>query len=290
MWDAWQEQSLTWLKQLHAKKTSSTKRPDTLRIVAAKLEPTRKVVYKKIGDRELHLHVFEPSDALSSDRRPCFVTIHGGGWTGGEPRRMYPFADYYARLGMVGISVEYRLLNPQQGTTVFDCVKDGRSAIRYIRAHAEDLHVDPQKIIVSGASAGGHVAVSTALFEGVDEAGEATDVSCMPNALVLLFPVIDTSTAGYGNAKIGERWQELSPLHHVRSDLPPALVFHGTGDTVTPFAGAQAFHNAMLKAGNDCRLDVHPDGAHGYLMFDHELYLDTLRKTDAFLKSNGLLP
>lgn len=290
MWDAWQEQSLAWLKELHQKTASATKRADPLRDIAAKQEPNRKVVYKKIGDRELQLHVFEPSGLQAEDRRPCFVTIHGGGWAGGEPRRMYPFADYYARLGMVGISVEYRLLSKEQGTTVFDCVKDGRSAIRYIRSHADELNIDPAKIIVSGASAGGHVAASTALFEGVDEASEATDVSCVPNAMVLLFPVIDTSKAGYGNAKIGERWQELSPLHQVRPDLPPTLLFHGTGDTVTPFAGAEGFQIAMQKAGNECQLDVYPDGAHGYLMFDHELYLDTLLKTDAFLKSHGLLP
>ncbi len=203
---------------------------------------------------------------------------------------MYPFAEHFARLGVVGISVEYRLLSQQRGTTVFDCVKDGRSAIRYVRSHADELNIDPEKLIVSGGSAGGHVAVSTALLDGVDEASESTAVSCVPNALVLLFPVIDTSTAGYGNAKIGERWRELSPVLHVRAGLPPTLLFHGTGDTVTPFSGARAFHDAMQKADNDCKLEVHAGGAHGYLMFDYDLYLDTLQKTDDFLRSQGMLP
>jgi acetyl esterase len=107
---------------------------------------------------------------------------------------------------------------------------------------------------------------------------------------VLLFPVIDTSKEGYGQAKIGERWQELSPAHNVRAGLPPTLIFHGTGDTVTPFAGAKTFHEAMLKAGNRCELDVNEGGAHGYLMRDKALFDDTMKKTDAFLKSLGLLP
>ncbi|MBC8356168.1 MAG: alpha/beta hydrolase [Planctomycetes bacterium] len=289
MWDAWQKQSLEWLEQLDQKSARSTKRPDPLRKIAATLEPTRKVVYKKIGERDLHLHIFDPAGLQPKDRRPCFITIHGGGWSGGEPRRMYPFADHYAQLGMVGISLEYRLLSQKRGTTVFDCVKDGRSALRYVRSHAGALGIDPDKIVVSGASAGGHVALATALFDGVDEAGESVNISCVPNAMIPLFPVIDTSEAGYGNAKIGDRWQELSPVDHVRSNLPPTLLFHGTGDTVTPFPGALSFRNAMLKAGNECELDVHPDGKHGYLMFDHDLYLDTLRKTDAFLKAHGLL-
>src|SRR5439155_382516 len=128
--------------------------------------------------------------------------------------------------------------------TVFDCVKDARSAVRYVRAHAGELGIDPQNIIVSGGSAGGHLAVATAIFSGVDEVGEDTSVSPVPNALVLLFPVIDTSKEGYGNAKIGERWKELSPAHNVRSGLPPTIIFHGTGDTTCPFKGAQMFHDA----------------------------------------------
>jgi acetyl esterase/lipase len=161
--------------------------------------------------------------------------------------------------------------------------------MRHLRVHAAELGIDPQKIIVSGGSAGGHLAVSTALFDKVNEEGDDLAVSASPNALVLLFPVIDTSKEGYGQAKIGERWQELSPAHNVRAGLPPTLIFHGTGDTVTPFAGAKAFHEAMLKAGNRSELDVNDGGVHGYLMRDKVLFDDTMKKTDAFLKSLGLL-
>jgi len=206
-----------------------------------------------------------------------------------SPRRQYPFVAHFAKLGMVGICIEYRLVKPKSGVTVFDCVKDGRSAVRYVRSHAAGLGVDPQKLIANGGSAGGHIAAGTALFDGVDEAGEDTSVSCVPNALVLYFPVIDTSKEGYGNAKIGERWQEISPLHHVKPGVPPTIIFHGTGDTVTPFKGAKAFHHAMLKAGNRCELVVNESGKHGYLMFDRALYEETLCKTEAFLKTLGFL-
>ncbi len=270
--------------------SSQTRRLDPVGEIAAQLEPSRRVVYKKASGRELYLHTFEPEGWKPGDQRPCFLVIHGGGWTGSEPRRMYPFADHFARLGMVGISAEYRLRNARRGTTVFDCVEDGRSAVRFVRTNAESLGIDPDKIVVSGGSAGGHVAVGTALFDGVDAEGESSDVSCVPNALVLLFPVIDTSEAGYGKAKIGDRWRELSPAHQVRGEVPPTIVFHGTGDTVTPFAGAEAFQKAMREAGNRCELDVHEGGKHGYLMFDRELYLDTLAKTEQFLASLEMLP
>jgi acetyl esterase/lipase len=161
--------------------------------------------------------------------------------------------------------------------------------VRYVRAHPAELGVDPLKIVVSGGSAGGHLAAAAAIFDSVDEAGEDTSVSSVPNAMVLLFPVIDTSTEGYGNEKIGGRWKELSPAHNVRAGLPPTITFHGTGDTVTPFKGAQMFHDAMLKAGNRSELVVNEGGAHGYLMRTQPLYDECLAKSDAFLISLGML-
>lgn len=261
-----------------------------VRSLAKKLQPTRLVVYKRVGDRELKLHLFLPDDWKPSDRRSCFLTIHGGGWVGGDARRMYAFAAHFAKLGMVAGSVEYRLLKKGNGVTVFDCVKDGRSAVRYVRAHAEELGVDPQRLVVNGASAGGHVAVGAAVFTNINEAGEDLEISAEPNAMIPFFPVIDTSREGYGNAKIGARWQELSPLHNVRSLMPPALIFHGTGDTTTPFTGTKQFHDEMLKAGNLSVLEVNEGGAHGYLMADQAIFEDTLLKMEAFLSRLKFLP
>jgi acetyl esterase/lipase len=253
------------------------------------LTPDRVIVYKKIDGRELELRVFLPDGWKATDRRPCFHILHGGGWSGMDPSRMYPFAsDFAERHGMVGISVQYRLYQPGS-TTVFECVKDARSSVRYVRAHAAELGIDPGRIVVSGGSAGGHLAAATALFDEVEEESDDRSVSCRPDALILLFPVIDTSPEGYGHAKIGERWRELSPVHHVRAGLPPTLLFHGTGDTVTPFAGAKAFHEAMLAAGNRCDFDVNEGGKHGYLMFEEPLYEDTLEKSAAFLASLGFI-
>ncbi len=263
---------------------------DYVATLAAPLKPTKLVVYKKVADRELSLHVFQPEGWKAGDKRGCYITIHGGGWTGMGPERMYPFADHFAKLGLVSFSVDYRLATAKKNTTVFDCVKDVRSAVRYVRAHADELGIDPDKLIVSGGSAGGHLAVATAMFDAMNDGGDDLKVPPTPNALVLLFPVIDTSTEGYGNAKIGERWKELSPAHNVRPGLPPTITFHGTGDTTCPFKGAQIFHDAMLKAGNRSELVVNEGGAHGYLMRTQPLYDECMMKTDAFLRSLKLLP
>ncbi len=252
------------------------------------MKPARRVVYKKVGDLELHLEFFNPAGLKPGDKRACFAAIHGGGWTSGSPGSMYAFTNHCARLGMVAVSVEYRLYKAKTAVTVFECVKDARAALRYLRAHAAELGIDPHKIIANGASAGGHLAAATAMFDGVDHADENLDVSCHPDALVLFSPVIDTSLEGYGNAKIGERWQELSPAHQVHAGLPPTLLFHGTGDATTPFKGAQIFAEAMHKAGNRIELVAPKDAIHTYMFKDAALYAETLKKMDAFFKDMGM--
>ena len=253
------------------------------------IKPTKLVTYKQVGDRELKLHVFLPPGWRAADRRAAFVSIHGGGWTGGDATRMYPVTSHFAARGLVAVSVEYRLIKPGNGVTVFDCVEDGRSAVRYVRSHAAELGIDPAKVVANGASAGGHVAVGAAQFTAINAPADDSRVSAEPNALILFYPVIDTSKEGYGNAKIGARWQELSPVHHVRPGLPPTLVFHGTGDVTTPFQGAQRFLEEMKKAGNHCELDVNQGGVHGYLLFERVLFEDTLAKCEGFLGRLGWL-
>ena len=129
----------------------------------------KEIVYKKIGDVELKLHLYESKS--ENKKRPAIVFFFGGGWTGGSPKQFFPHCEHFASLGMVAISAEYRVKS-RHGTTPFECVKDGKSAIRYVRANAKKLGIDPKKIIAGGGSAGGHVAACTGTIEGHEEKGE----------------------------------------------------------------------------------------------------------------------
>lgn len=266
------------------------KKPDAVDQIAETLSPSQIVVYKEVDDRKLELHVFAAKNAKPGEHRPCVVAIHGGGWAGGEPKRFYPFAAHFTESGMVGISVQYRLMKKDGSVTVFDCVKDVRSAVRYLKAHATELGIDPERMIVSGGSAGGHLAAAVAMFDDINAESDDLSIDPTPAGLILYFPVIDTSAEGYGQAKIGDDWQTLSPLHRVKPGLPPALVLHGTGDTVTPFKGAAAFTQAMKKAGNRCELIPNDGGRHGYLMFDRGLYDRAMADSETFVRSLGWIP
>ena len=254
------------------------------------LAPTRTVPYKTVGKRELHLRLFEPAGHRPSDARPCFLMIHGGGWVAGTPTIMYALAEHFAARGWLCASLEYRLHAPEKGTTAFDGVSDARSAVRYLRTHARELGLDPQRIVAGGRSAGGHLAVMTSLGEKLDDPQDDRQVSCVPDALILYSPVIDTSAEGYGHALLGERWKELSPRNLVRPGVPPTLVLHGKRDTTTPLVGATAFADAMRAAGNTCELVVDERGSHSYMMRTAALFDEAMNRTEAFLKQAGIAP
>lgn len=270
---------------------SAVKKPtsDYALRTAKELKPTRSVVYKTGTNFSRELRIFEPADHKPTDKRPCFLAIHGGGWVAGTPDVMYCVADHFAKQGWLGVSMQYRVQRADRGTTVFDAVRDARSAVRYLRSHAAELGIDPDRIVAGGRSAGGHLAISTALFDSVNEAGEDTSISCVPNAVICYSAVLDTSEQGYGHDTIGERWQDLSPLHHVRAGLPPTLVLHGIRDTITPVTGAKAFAEAMTKAGNKCELILNDRGNHSYMMRTEPLFNEAMDQTREFLTKCGLM-
>lgn len=269
-------------------KTKIPSGPDYLAQKAEVLEPTRKICYKQVGGRKLYLHVFDPAAAAVGIPRTAFVVFHGGGWNIGAPQRMYPFAAWAAEQGMVGISVEYRLLKSDPSMTVFSCVQDACAAIRHIRTHASELGIDPSRIIASGASAGGHLALST-LLEKPDDAHERSAVSCRPDGLILFSAVVNTSPDQSGQDKIGERWRELSPLHHVKPQMPPTLMFHGTADKLTAFSTARAFHDVMLSADNPCELIAVEGAPHIYMFKSESFYRSTLAHIGNFLRELGFV-
>ncbi|BCM93761.1 acetylxylan esterase [Abditibacteriota bacterium] len=261
---------------------------------AVTTQPTRTVVYKTTtnaaGDKvDLVMNIFEPPGHKASDKTPAIVFFFGGGWNDGSPKSFFPHCAYFASRGLVAIAPDYRVKTRQQ-TTPFQSVADAKSAMRFVRQNAPAWGIDPNRMAAAGSSAGGHVAACTAIIPGLDEKSEDGAVSSAPNALVLYNPVIDTSPAGYGNERLGDRWQEISPLQHVRPGLPPTIVFHGTADKVVPYANAVAFETAMKAAGNRCELVTIRGEGHGFAyQIQKKSANRAVRETDVFLASLGYL-
>jgi acetyl esterase/lipase len=223
-------------------------------------------VFKKVGDVELRLHVVKPKDWKASDRRACLVTFFGGGWTSGTPDRSITYAKWAAKYGLVGIAPDYRTRN-RFSTQPEDCVADGRAAVRWIQDHAAELGIDPTKMVVQGSSAGGHVAAWTAIPDPVTPETASDPVpNSAPMGLILLWPVTDTGSDGYGGPKRfgndATRANNLSVTGRMPAKMPPTLVFHGTADKTVKFENSQAFTDKMKANGNSCELIAFPDAPH----------------------------
>ena len=252
---------------------------------AATLDGTKAYVYKSAGGTQLRLYVFQ-----THRRAPnaAILFFFGGAWTNGDVAQFAPQAKYLAERGMVAIVVDYRVLS-RHGTSPFEAIADAKSALRWVRAHSAELGVDPNRIAAGGGSSGGHLALSAAVFNTLDEAGEDTSVSATPNALVLFNPAVDTTRA----RPFGDRAREGSPLHHVRAGLPPMLILHGKADTTVPYSDVDRFCSEATALGNQCRLVGYDGATHGFFnprRGDDKWYRETLLEADRFLTSLGYLP
>jgi len=249
-------------------------------------QPDRIVEYKRIGDIRLTLHIFNPPDPEQGDRRAAIVFFFGGGWMSGTPTHFYNQSEYLASRGMVAICADYRTRN-RHGTSPLECVKDGRSAMRWVRSHAGELGIDPDRLAAGGGSAGGHIAAATGTTKNLDEDGEDTSVSCRPNAMVLFNPVVDNSPDGYGYERVQDYWREFSPMHNIDSANPPTIFFLGTEDRLIPVSTAEKFRDLMEQAGVRCDLHLYEGMRHGF--FNEVKYRETVEEMDRFLVSLGFL-
>jgi len=178
--------------------------------LSAKPEPTRSVVYKHASNTDLKLFIFEPEGHKSSDKRPAAVFFFGGGWNGGTPSQFYPHCEYLASRGMVAMAADYRVASRQK-TSPFECVEDGKSAVRWIRQNACSLGIDPNRLAAGGGSAGGHVAAATGNLPGLDSKEEDKNVSSKPNALLLFNPIYDNGPKGYGHSRYNHAGKKFLP-------------------------------------------------------------------------------
>lgn len=252
-------------------------------------------IYKSIDGNDLRLHVFQPKAPANGAKQAAIVFFFGGGWMAGTVEQFVPQARYLATRGMVAIVADYRVLC-RQNSTPFDSVIDGMDAIRYIRSHAGDWNIDPNRIAASGGSAGGHVALSTAVLPYRQPSTSA--VSFRPNALVLFNPAIDLMSPSisqfisqYHGDDIESRISEISPFQHQPSTLP-TLIMNGEEDTMTLLAIAKDYCGHATDIGYSCTVIGYPKASHGF--FNPEVengrwFGPTLQEMDKFLTSIGYL-
>jgi acetyl esterase len=247
------------------------------------------VLYKQVDTTNLYLEVYAPDSMEENTIYPAIVFFFGGGWKGGNRHHFLNQAKYLSKRGLVCFLADYRT-ESKHGATPFDCLKDAKSAIRYIRNHATDFSIDPNKLIAAGGSAGGHLAAATALVSGFNQNTDDLSISCVPNALVLFNPVVDNGPGGYGYERVSDSYKEFSPLHNIKSGAPPTIFFLGTNDRLIPLTTGAYYRTVMEKVGSRCDLKIYQGGTHGFFNYNQfENYQQTVLETDEFLQSLGYL-
>ncbi|MBT3279117.1 MAG: alpha/beta hydrolase [Phycisphaerales bacterium] len=262
---------------------------DSKFVHAKTFTPDGKIVFKTTKDAagkevKLSLHMFYPAGYKKTDTRPVIVFFFGGGWNSGSPSQFYPHARHFASRGFVCASAEYRVFSRHK-TKPSACVEDGRDAVRYLRKNAATLGIDPEKIVSSGGSAGGHVAACTGTVPV--PADEDNTISARPCAMILFNPVIDTSRKGFGNRRFsGLNWKLFSPADNITKKTPPTILFHGTKDTTVRFANAERFTANMKKLDRPCTLVAAEGQAHGFFNYHKQggvYFCEHIAASEAFL-------
>ena len=241
------------------------------------VEVQMSVPYGTGGDVELTGDLFLPPDSFA-DPRPAMLFIHGGGWQGGTPAQFYRQAAMLAEKGIVGFCSRYRFSGDARfPASVHDC----KAAVRWLRASAGELNIDPERIGALGGSAGGHLAGMLATTAGIAELegdGGNPEQSCAVQLGVLLNPITDMTVfasetnlhpavakyMGGPPEELPDAYALASPLLHIDDDTPPCFLLHGTADVTVPYDQSTRFAEAMEEAGREVELMLVEDVPHGF--------------------------
>jgi len=256
-------------------------------------KPPRECVYREIDGQKLKAFVFFPPGGFSSGPTSAILLFHGGAWTMGSADWTFEAGRRFAALGMVAVSVDYRL---SQGIiTPIEAVDDTRAAFRWVRLHATEFHIDPERVAGYGVSAGGQLVAVAAMVDAPDNGIDGT--SSKPDLLLLWSPAVFAPKhlfQGRGNAS------DHSPMQHAGAATPPTCIINGDKDTVTPIQDAQDFRERVVRAGGVCELHVYPGVGHLLTRNvanqlsdfdpDPEFRADGYAQFERFLKERGYIP
>ncbi len=226
-------------------------------------------------DRKEKLDVYLPSPPPAGKLSPAVVWIHGGGWSGGTKNeaRAKNVGGTLASAGYVVVSIDYRLGPGSWPTNLQDC----KNAVRFLRAHAAEYHLDPRRIAVAGGSAGGHLALMVALTAGVAELEPTSvatpypkftsEVTCVANFYgitdILTRQETDKSGRPTGRRAASANtlalfgatseadpvWRAASPVTYVAKTSVPMLTLHGRADTTVDYGQAEELDRVARERG-----------------------------------------
>jgi alpha-L-fucosidase 2 len=206
---------------------------------------------------------------------PAAIIVHGGGWVRGDRlTEVEPLFAPLTKAGFAWFSIDYRLSD--DWTQFGAAIEDVENAVRFVKAHAAQYRIDPNRIALVGESAGGQLAAMAALngkretrVNAVVALYTPTDlVDLAKNSTLVPQQLRDSFRGTPLELLMMARLRQLSPLYNVRPDAPPFLLIHGTADRLVPFAQSEAMCKRMKEDGASCELYAVPGAGHGIRWWD----------------------
>ena len=243
-------------------------------------------VYKHSAGEPREMEIFFPPDHdPAKSRVPGLILFHGGNWVGGSLAQFRIACAYFASRGMVCATANYRMLTKAEAKKRMSgesmkrvCVTDAKSAIRWFKQHARELGFDPERLVVGGGSAGGHISALATLNPSLNDPADSKDVDIRPVAYLWFNPAFSPDDAND---------PEIDVQRHLRADMPPTLVFFGDKD---PWKKGWDVAHAKMRSMdiNAVELQITPDQDHGFFNKD-PFQTATLLAADRFFTRLGLL-
>jgi acetyl esterase/lipase len=227
------------------------------------------------AERAERADLYLPDNLAAGAQAPVLLWIHGGGFSGGDKaqKREQNIGTNLAEHGYVVLSINYKLQSKGAAPIWPQNLHDCKTAVRWLRANAARLHLDPDRIAVGGGSAGGHLASMVALTrpeDGFDPKAPYAEYSCAVQAGMDFYGCVDLTTwhdakmFGKTKAQDPEIYRKASAQTYARKDSPPLLILHGTADKTVDIRQSETLHAALQKAGADVEFARVPDAPHTF--------------------------
>lgn len=232
-------------------------------------------------ERAEKMDIYLPQGA--TEKVPAVLYIHGGGWTQGDKAQGIEKLNCQSlvKLGYAVASINYKLNTKGTADAYPQNIRDCKSALQYLRKEAGTYGLDPDRIGVAGASAGGHLAMLVAYTPKVDELQHGTlypDVPIHVSCVITLFGIADVRKWGRRSfvqgmnhpAEQAKILELVSPITHVNSETVPTLIIHGTKDPTVPFSQAEALASIMTESNVSHRFVAVENGEHAFPLTPHQ--------------------